>query len=349
MPEKITISAPGKLLVCGEYSVLENHPAIAAAVEPRFFCTSSPSKNILVRGNANETIEFSIRNGLVDVLSDKKAKFDLIKIVFESALNQGLAIPNALFELDSRGFSFLGPKKTPQKYGLGSSSALAAALSLNLLWLNKKEPSKQVTFSLAFAAHKKFTRGLGSGIDVACSVFGHLLRFKRLNIHSPPLIEKIQPAINEACLIALYTGSSQDTRPFLSAISKFKRQHRDVYDQKIRKLAEQSQILAHELTSNHDKTAISKTLLDAVNGCREGLAKLGNEAQIDTVTEPHRKLARLASNFGGAAKPSGAGGGDIAIAFVPKNRRNDFIKAAKSEGFWPVDVKFFAEGVMRHH
>ena len=46
------------------------------------------------------------------------------------------------------------------------------------------------------------------------------------------------------------------------------------------------------------------------------MAALGEAAGCEIVTRPHTALAALARRHGGAAKPSGAGGGDLGVAFT---------------------------------
>ena len=60
---------------------------------------------------------------------------------------------------------------------------------------------------------------------------------------------------------------------------------------------------------------------DARRGDRSGrragnaLAALGQAAGLPIVTPPFARAAALARELGGAAKPSGAGGGDVGVAF----------------------------------
>jgi len=49
------------------------------------------------------------------------------------------------------------------------------------------------------------------------------------------------------------------------------------------------------------------------------LITLGEAAGCEIVTRPHTQLAALARRTGGAAKPSGAGGGDLGVAFTIGN------------------------------
>ncbi|MCA1665466.1 MAG: hypothetical protein LC659_14575, partial [Myxococcales bacterium] len=51
----------------------------------------------------------------------------------------------------------------------------------------------------------------------------------------------------------------------------------------------------------------------------QAMAGLGEAAGCEIVTRPHTQLAALARRHGGAAKPSGAGGGDLGVAFTVGN------------------------------
>jgi mevalonate kinase len=46
------------------------------------------------------------------------------------------------------------------------------------------------------------------------------------------------------------------------------------------------------------------------------MAALGDAAGVEIVTRPHAEFAAVARRHGGAAKPSGAGGGDLGVAFT---------------------------------
>jgi phosphomevalonate kinase len=76
------------------------------------------------------------------------------------------------------------------------------------------------------------------------------------------------------------------------------------------------------------------------------MAALGRAADAPIVTEALADAARLARAVGGAAKPSGAGGGDIAIAFVPSDEAAQELRLrAADRGLVPLNVDLFAEGV----
>src|SRR5690606_31073325 len=64
------------------------------------------------------------------------------------------------------------------------------------------------------------------------------------------------------------------------------------------------------------------------------LRAMSERAGIDYWTPEIEALARLARERGGAAKPSGAGGGDVVVALFPDpDRIADFRAAARAAGF----------------
>ena len=69
------------------------------------------------------------------------------------------------------------------------------------------------------------------------------------------------------------------------------------------------------------------------------LCEMGEMAGIDYLTEGHRRIHELAELHGGSAKPSGAGGGDVAVALLPSATREAFAAACALEGLLPVPVR----------
>ena len=72
---------------------------------------------------------------------------------------------------------------------------------------------------------------------------------------------------------------------------------------------------------------------------------MADQAGIAYATPALTRIAQIAEAFGGAAKPSGAGGGDCAVALLPDpSARDAFLLAITAGGFGVVSSKL-APGV----
>ena len=143
---KSSASAPGKIVLSGEYAVLYGAPAICMAVQRRAMVT--------IRDNpgAGGSISTPGYAG-----GDAAAIIDAVHAQARHGRD---------FELDTRAFSEHG-----KKIGLGSSAALVVALVAAL-------GNSNDVFSAALEAHREFQGGSGSGVDVAAAVHGGLIEYE---------------------------------------------------------------------------------------------------------------------------------------------------------------------------
>jgi len=142
----VVASAPGKIVLAGEYAVLDGEPAISMAIDRRAVVTLEDNPD----GKCNlSTPGFSggDRFGIVDAVS-------------------GGARPPKNIVLDTRAFADDG-----DKIGIGSSAALTVALVAGL------SDSDEV-LSEALEAHRAFQGGAGSGVDIATAVRGGLIEYE---------------------------------------------------------------------------------------------------------------------------------------------------------------------------
>lgn len=142
---KTSASAPGKIVLAGEYAVLYGAPAICMAVQRRAVVT--------IRDNPGA-------GG--SITTPGYAGADAAEIIDAVGAQ---ARHGRDFELDTRAFSEHG-----KKIGLGSSAALVVALAAAI------ENSTDV-FAAALESHRKFQGGMGSGVDVAAAVHGGLIKY----------------------------------------------------------------------------------------------------------------------------------------------------------------------------
>jgi phosphomevalonate kinase len=85
---------------------------------------------------------------------------------------------------------------------------------------------------------------------------------------------------------------------------------------------------------------------DAVRAAARLLGRLGDELGIPIVTPALARLVEIAEAHGAAAKPSGAGAGDCAIAFARTPEDADALRAAwAAAGFVPLALAIAEEGV----
>ncbi len=170
----VVASAPGKVVLSGEYAVLDGAPAICMAINRRAMATVGDSPDGRCRV-ATPGREFS--NG---------EKFHIVDAVCGSR-------PELTIELDSRAFAEGG-----EKIGIGSSAALTAALVAAL---------GGDVYEDALAAHRRLQGGSGSGVDVATSVHGGLVEYR---MHDASVVQLAWP--EDLAIRFVWSGVSTSTK-----------------------------------------------------------------------------------------------------------------------------------------
>ncbi len=282
------ISAPGKLVLAGEYAVLEGYPGLAMAVNRRVFLESSPNTH---------------RSKLWDAVSaGVKAK--------------------ANFEIDSSEL-YVGA----QKMGLGSSAAVAVCMAAFV------DPEN--AYERALEGHRAFFKGSGSGIDVATCYQGGLIRFQ----NGRP--ESLWPNIDESMVMTVFTGASKETASFLAKVDLFKKSAPESYEQLMKDLGG----LTNAWQQFYTGFLGWSELASLVTENRKLHLELGKRAKIQLLSSEHQAIWAICRQFGAYSKPSGAGGGDIALCFVPPDMRSSLEQALHDAGFKPLALKYFEPGL----
>lgn len=295
--------APGKVIISGAYSVLEGAPAIVAAVD-RYVVADSSRRSAIV----SEEVLAAYRSGAIDNVP----WFDA------SGLRTRLA------------------DGTTRKIGLGSSAAILVA-SVGCIFANRisdPEELRREVFPAALKAHRE-AQPLGSGIDVAASVFGGVIQCVRqadgsLDITPFKLPEGLVLEVF-ACPVAASTGQ------LLEKIEAFKQADPTAYRTHI----DAAIAGARAAVESTDADA----LINAVASQIEALGTLGRAAGAQIVIRPVAELHTMASHEGAMFGPSGAGGGDIAL-WIGKSRPSEaFMARAAFHRLEPLGVIVGAEGV----
>jgi len=178
----VVASAPGKIVLSGEYAVLDGGPAISMAVDRRAVVT--------LEDNSNGECTLSTPGFAGD------EKYRIIDAVCSGSR------PEKNIVLDTRAFADDG-KKT----GIGSSAALTVACIAGL-------SQSEDVLSEALLAHRAFQGGAGSGVDVATAVRGGLIEFE---MKTQLVTSLAWPA--GLCLRVIWTGVSASTEARLEKLA----------------------------------------------------------------------------------------------------------------------------------
>lgn len=319
------VRAPGKLVLCGEYAVLEGTAACVTAVGREAVLDLTPGPREVVALGA--TVAYDLDAGGVHWAA-RPATHALVRAMFDTARDRGIAVPGVRWAIDSDALNLgVGGQ---DKLGLGSSAAVAAAVARALL--GDEVPAEDV-FDLALAGHLRFSAGRGSGIDVAAASFGGTLRYQGR------VAQPMQAHWHGLDVVCVYVGHSQSTRAFLAQTERLKVDDRPAYDDAMARIDAATDRFAAGLEAGDAAAVIA-----AVDAAGRGMAGLGERAGADIVSAPHRAVRRIAASRGGAAKPSGAGGGDIALAFVPAGQAARVSSALAEAGMVVLDLPLAAPG-----
>jgi len=183
--------------------------------------------------------------------------------------------------------------------------------------LSAPSPSLDDVFSSAFATHHQ-VQGSGSGVDVAASTYGGMLRFTKGQRPTP---------VAPVDVLVIWSGESAKTGPRVKQYLAW--EGREAF------AAASADLIARF----HD---------DPVQALRDGrrlLEDMADQAGIAYRTPHLDAICDLAERMGGGAKPSGAGGGDCAVAVFKEATAAEAFRAELAHTGYRVLSTALAPGV----
>ena len=365
----ITEKAPGKLYIAGEYAVVENgYPAILVALDQFVTCSIEESAaevgKIISRQYHNNALQWH-RLGEQMVVDNRDNPFSYIlsaiKVTEEYARSFARELRIFDLHIDSQLDSDSG-----KKYGLGSSAAVTVATVKALCRFYNLPVTKDEIFKLAAIAHFE-VQGNGSLGDVAASVYGGWIAYhsfdrqwlaqqrKYLDLRTlvdlpwPDLkIESLKAPSNLQLLIG-WTGKPASTSQLVDKISLIKARQQKEY----RQFLEDSKHCIQRMVDGFHNADL-ESIKNEIRYNRELLKQLGTNSGVHIETPVLNKLCEIAEDFGGAAKTSGAGGGDCGIVAIDRDSNFKLVLkkwAANKIEQLPLSVHFIenVKGEIKHH
>lgn len=260
-----TVLAPGKLVLLGEYAVLDGAGAIVAAVDRGVGCEVRPSETLHIETPGDDR--------------------------FVRAALQGTTGHYRFFDWN--------PVALSSKAGFGGSAAATVAAVA----------ACGAPLQHAVEVHHR-VQGGGSGVDVFASIHGDVRRFPDgAPTPCPPMV-------------AVWSGQSALTGPRVVRYLGW--------------AGREAFVAQSRAWVRHFVDEPVATLADAA----EGLLAMAQQAGLDYDTPALAEIRRLAREAGGAAKASGAGGGDIAVGLFPDPERQAWFEhQCQRAGLVPIPVR----------
>lgn len=309
----MTVSAPGKLMIAGEYVVLDGAEALVAAVSARVTARWTGGSDRSPRDRSGSPGAPPLPPEVVLTLQESQRALGTVPMELEidtSALRHG-----------------------ERKLGLGSSAAAAVAAAGSVVTYHGGDPANDRRRILKWALDgHRAVAPQGSGADVAASALGGLVRFKRDAVERAEAI-----AWPDALLLeVVWTGEPARTSDLVARVRAMP--DRERASAPLERAAERLIAAIAEGRAADAAAAANEHCL--------AMQALGEAAGAAIVTEPLERARKLALEHHGGAKPSGAGGGDVAIAFfADPDDASRFRARCPEHGLTPLSLTIGASGV----
>jgi phosphomevalonate kinase len=238
-------------------------------------------------------------------------------------------------EIDTTAFS-MASDAGRKKLGLGSSAAATVVLASVLVGWTRAgrapEPDRRWLRDLV-VLHRKLQGGRGSGIDVAASLLGGAIEFRCHVGSGEPSAQPLE--LPEGLHLSLvWTGRVAGTTDFLKRLEARRAVGVRAVDSALSVLADASDRGLASLGASR-----VGGFLGAVDAFWSGLHDLGCALEMPILSAEHLQLWELANQCGAHYKPSGAGGGDLGVAFAESGGPlREFEHRAREAGFLVPDM-----------
>lgn len=339
--------APGKLFVFGEWSVLEAGNAILvptpAGQRGALHFTDDALDFVYEAPEvAPAPARFTWTAAAWHRTDPAPDALDLLGATLAEATRRGLAPARAAHLTVTPHGLFDGA----HKLGFGSSAAVCALVADALHRLSDRPHDPHAVFHLALDAHRRAQSGRGSGADVAVSCFARDLLYQLpepVGLDPAPHLDPLHPTVQLATrppdlhLLAAWTGNPADTRQLLTAVARLHHQRPYDYRRRLDAIAHTAD-RATLAWRRHDAPALVTLAAEAT----ETLDALGRDARVPIVDLALRDIidrVHHATHGRAAAKPSGAGGGDMALILTDHpGQAHDATRALERAGYRVIDL-----------
>jgi len=320
--KSIRTSAPGKIVILGEFAVLDSASAISMAIDKRVIVTIKESA-----GDSNLVRTIGYKDGNWPFNIDKKRKLSWLDSTTPKNIRNLLEIfclkfmvqSNLKYEFTLDSSLFFDGKKN-KKIGFGSSSALIVAMTAAFLKLFNS--TKGIDY-LAHEIHSDIQGRLGSGIDVQTSLQGGMLVYNRHQVANSKNI-KLRSDLR---LKIFWSGEEIKTIDQLKLFS-------DYNAKSFKQLCD----ISNKLSNNWCKYD-PKKLIAEMKTYVKCLEEFSMDFGLDLFGANHNYLSEYTKNMTEAVyKPCGAGG-DIGICIASsESDLNSVVRYAKSIGMEPFEL-----------
>jgi mevalonate kinase len=194
---KISVYAPGKLMLLGEHAVVYGYPCIVTAVSSK--------------------VKVELENTL-----SSKIQIDAPQVKDVSFVEESIRIFKEKFKFKD-GLLIKTYSEFSSQYGFGSSSAVTVATLYGLSRLFNLNLTKKQIFDLGLEVTLNIQK-VGSGFDIAAATFGKTLYF----IRGGKKIEKLN--IDELPLVVGYSGIKASTPKIVQQIKeRLKKEKKEIF------------------------------------------------------------------------------------------------------------------------
>ncbi|RTZ01469.1 GHMP kinase [Flavobacterium sp. RSP49] len=288
---KKTFYSNGKLLITGEYLVLDGAKAFALPTKmgQNLIIEKGNNKEIIWKSyDADGSIWFEDTLLFSDISKEVQTKNESVKATLTTILHEAFKL-NPNFILNSEGYTITTELSFPKSWGLGTSSTLINNIAQ---WLDID----------AFTLLKNSFGG--SGYDIACAqndtpIVYHLEK-------GTPIVEKVSfnPDFTND-LYFVYLNKKQSSKSAIAAYDMNKKNN-----------------LPRTIALND---VITSEVLNATTIQSFAAALQKHEVQMSIVLETQTIKESLFPDFNGVIKSLGAWGGDFVMAIAIENPTDYFI------------------------
>ena len=312
MNNEIQVSIPGKVVISGEYAVLDGAPAIVSTLKQKVNITiqkSDKNHNIYTTSVLQGVFPFTMDDDANVLWLDADpgifgSLFEYAVKILKPKLKEKLWIA-----VDSSEFFRTTKDGTAIKLGIGSSAAISVGISQALSQYQDIRSSPENLLSQANSIHQGSQGKQGSGIDVACC------------FADQGVIECTQDSVNNHTwsvlnwpnglhLQALTTSQYGLTKRLVANYQRAS----NLYPKEFKSALDQFLDITQSLSSAWRSEDVD-LIIDLLRAYDVQIKKLDKIGDIGIYTQVHADIQNIASRHNVFYKPSGAGGGDIGLAF----------------------------------